>query len=601
MTKKDLEKKVRRIVPWYEEVLVGTIKNIPYGIGAAAAAGAAEQWTAAQSFAADAAVAIPVAATLVTLEALAERFTEEYEPLGDKIKKGIIAGAAAASVCGLTYTSAVLATVDAEQAAYAVGGAVAGYVGLKLVKLAKFSRAANLALAGGAFSFQSIAGYDFNTDEESKQNAEEAAPINSEEFVEHVRIPPSQKAEKVFISYTAVPPFTRSPLSVSDIEVSSCFGYRGNGVAHGKGTVHHPGIDVHAKFGSPVYAVGNGIVAEVDAKKWGRVRVYHGNDLSTNYLHMDTIYVHEGEKVAAGETILGLVGRRGPEGRKQYDPHLHFEVSNENISPRIRREVEADALMSGSRVNPLCYLDTNLLDSIRANRGCLSEGGWDKFCTDYVGFTESDAELAITKRKLLKIGEDYDAQLSAAVQGTMVSSVLLTVMSGVESMGKADAGIGTAAVGILQFEGQTAYGYGLCDKKGNKQYCVSKDDRPDAGKELRAGAVYLDVLTRRYLEYAPDEDTFAIAAYNAGEGIIDAAIRQTEKEGLTDGDVTWEEVADRITPRLVCKVKHKLFTSKNLARCHNVAERVKGYVVDVLRYQAILLDQPFENKKSLVK
>jgi murein DD-endopeptidase MepM/ murein hydrolase activator NlpD len=104
-------------------------------------------------------------------------------------------------------------------------------------------------------------------------------------------------------------------------EVSSPFGVRRdpfNGEA-----AFHPGIDLEADRGAPVYATAPG---RVDLAGWvdgyGRmVEIDHGNGIRTRYAHLSRILVRIGERVVTHERI-GLVGSSG----RSTGPHLHYEV-----------------------------------------------------------------------------------------------------------------------------------------------------------------------------------------------------------------------------------------------------------------------------------
>ena len=85
----------------------------------------------------------------------------------------------------------------------------------------------------------------------------------------------------------------------------------------------HLGIDVAAPAGTPVYAMGDGVVNKaVEEKGWGKMIVLdHGNGFVTFYGHLDEIHVAAGAKVYRGE-VIGKVGNTG----QSTGPHLHFEV-----------------------------------------------------------------------------------------------------------------------------------------------------------------------------------------------------------------------------------------------------------------------------------
>ncbi len=85
----------------------------------------------------------------------------------------------------------------------------------------------------------------------------------------------------------------------------------------------HKGVDLGAPSGTPVHAVGDGVV---DFAGWQNgygnvVEIRHGNDRSTLYAHLSRITVKRGEHVDQGEQV-GAVGMTG----WATGPHLHFEV-----------------------------------------------------------------------------------------------------------------------------------------------------------------------------------------------------------------------------------------------------------------------------------
>jgi murein DD-endopeptidase MepM/ murein hydrolase activator NlpD len=86
----------------------------------------------------------------------------------------------------------------------------------------------------------------------------------------------------------------------------------------------HPGVDLRAPKGTPILAMDNGIVIDVEYTMVGYghfVRIAHSGTTSTLYAHMDQVAVKPGQKVTRGEKI-GDVGVTG----WTTGPHLHFEV-----------------------------------------------------------------------------------------------------------------------------------------------------------------------------------------------------------------------------------------------------------------------------------
>ena len=97
---------------------------------------------------------------------------------------------------------------------------------------------------------------------------------------------------------------------------SSCFCMRWG--------VMHEGIDLAGPLGSPIVAVGDGVVVEAGpASGFGLwVVIRHANGDYSIYGHMYTYYVTVGEHVRAGQHIADI----GANGQST-GPHLHFGVA----------------------------------------------------------------------------------------------------------------------------------------------------------------------------------------------------------------------------------------------------------------------------------
>ena len=90
----------------------------------------------------------------------------------------------------------------------------------------------------------------------------------------------------------------------------------------------HNGVDHAAPTGTPVRAVGDGVV---DFAGWQNgygnvVQLQHANDRATVYAHLSRIDVQKGQHVDLGERI-GAVGATG----WATGPHLHFEVKVKGV------------------------------------------------------------------------------------------------------------------------------------------------------------------------------------------------------------------------------------------------------------------------------
>jgi murein DD-endopeptidase MepM/ murein hydrolase activator NlpD len=105
-------------------------------------------------------------------------------------------------------------------------------------------------------------------------------------------------------------------------ESTDSFGVRGNPFGGGSAEFH-PGQDIAAPRGTPVFAPAEGRVVEAGWKTgYGQTVVLdHGNGLTTRYGHLSKIEVTTGQELKRGEQ-LGQVGSTG----RSTGPHLHYEV-----------------------------------------------------------------------------------------------------------------------------------------------------------------------------------------------------------------------------------------------------------------------------------
>lgn len=115
-------------------------------------------------------------------------------------------------------------------------------------------------------------------------------------------------------------------------ESTDSFGVRGNPFGGG-GAEFHPGQDIAAPRGTPVFAPADGRVVEAGWKNgYGQIIVLdHGNGLTTRYAHLSRIEVTADQELRRGEQ-LGQVGSTG----RSTGPHLHYEVriGELPVSPR---------------------------------------------------------------------------------------------------------------------------------------------------------------------------------------------------------------------------------------------------------------------------
>jgi murein DD-endopeptidase MepM/ murein hydrolase activator NlpD len=87
----------------------------------------------------------------------------------------------------------------------------------------------------------------------------------------------------------------------------------------------HSGMDLLAAVGTPVQAIGDGIVAFASEQgTYGKlVVINHSGGLQSRYAHLEAIKVTPGQQVKVGD-VLGTVGTTGQPTTVR--SHLHFEV-----------------------------------------------------------------------------------------------------------------------------------------------------------------------------------------------------------------------------------------------------------------------------------
>jgi murein DD-endopeptidase MepM/ murein hydrolase activator NlpD len=159
-----------------------------------------------------------------------------------------------------------------------------------------------------------------------------------------------------------------SPLRREDFVLTSPFGNRRSPFT--KKADFHPGIDLAAATGTPIYAPADGKIVYAgrypvrQSVSWWRygnlVAVRHGDRFISLFGHCDTLAVRVGQKVAQGE-VLGTVGNTG----WSTSPHLHYEVRRRQegeeykpVDPRIyildhRWRDEEQLLVRGRRAPDL--------------------------------------------------------------------------------------------------------------------------------------------------------------------------------------------------------------------------------------------------------
>jgi len=102
---------------------------------------------------------------------------------------------------------------------------------------------------------------------------------------------------------------------------------------HGK----HEGIDISARVGTPVYAVGDGVIVQVDRSANDNAGLHmvirHADGIYSRYLHLNDFapVSHVGAHVRQGERIAHT-GRSAHGMNAISTPHLHFDMAIDEAS-----------------------------------------------------------------------------------------------------------------------------------------------------------------------------------------------------------------------------------------------------------------------------
>jgi murein DD-endopeptidase MepM/ murein hydrolase activator NlpD len=128
------------------------------------------------------------------------------------------------------------------------------------------------------------------------------------------------------------------------VRITSPFGVRDHPILGGPRL--HTGIDLGARAGTPVRAVGEGVVRRASSDGInGRILVVdHGRGVVTTYCHNDALLVRNGQRVDRGQ----IIARTGSSGRTT-GPHLHYQIdlAGEPVDP-LRFRARHPATASGA-------------------------------------------------------------------------------------------------------------------------------------------------------------------------------------------------------------------------------------------------------------
>ncbi len=105
------------------------------------------------------------------------------------------------------------------------------------------------------------------------------------------------------------------------LEISSDFGIRPG--PFGGAYEHHDGIDILGPYGTPIYAVADGVVERASyAGGYGNlVSLKHGYGYETLYAHLSKLAVAPKQRVKRGD-VIGFMGNTG----RSTGTHLHYSV-----------------------------------------------------------------------------------------------------------------------------------------------------------------------------------------------------------------------------------------------------------------------------------
>jgi hypothetical protein len=138
----------------------------------------------------------------------------------------------------------------------------------------------------------------------------------------------ARRSAEVSRQSRATPPLWRGPFAAPRPgRITSPFG--SGRVFNGAVVSRHMGLDYAGAVGTPVRAIGRGVVRLVDRFHLGGNVIYldHGAGLVSAYLHLSRHDVAVGDTVARG----GVIGRTGATGRVT-GPHLHLIVRLDSVS-----------------------------------------------------------------------------------------------------------------------------------------------------------------------------------------------------------------------------------------------------------------------------
>ncbi|MFO7706205.1 MAG: M23 family metallopeptidase [Halopseudomonas sp.] len=121
---------------------------------------------------------------------------------------------------------------------------------------------------------------------------------------------------------------------VNQGRISSGFGRRSDPLT-GRAAMH-AGLDFAAPHGTPIFAVGAGVVifSGRNGAYGNMIEIAHGDGYKTRYAHAHTLDIKKGDLVSKGQQIA-TVGTTG----RSTGPHLHLEVFHKGMAVNPARHI----------------------------------------------------------------------------------------------------------------------------------------------------------------------------------------------------------------------------------------------------------------------
>jgi murein DD-endopeptidase MepM/ murein hydrolase activator NlpD len=355
--------------------------------------------------------------------------------------------------------------------------------------------------------------------------------------------------------------------------ITSCFGER-----ELLGRSFHGGLDIAASEGKDdIKAIADGLVVDVTTgcpnacgttcpsgcSSGNNVLIKHSENFYSRYSHLSSASVKKGDVVKRSE-VLGKAGNTGS------STGAHLDIKIYRSDPK-----------NNKPVNPLCVFPNELLQqtTFASSAATCKRYGLSKIthenpvlakeCTGIEPFVAvpscvlnqevadmgGSVEITTTLDNINKVPGLMDAlKKYSDAEGVPIALVLAIIAQ--ESRGRSDLISPTGCAGLGQFCLSTAqdsnfatiFGAGLQSCSCTKSPCTAtqaqcaSDPRMDPFKSAQAIPRLLRIK-RDFAKFknTKDQDLFAIAAYNGGEGVIQKAFDRT---GLSDP--SWEQVSTRL-------------------------------------------------------